>query len=354
MEVREIKSLDGFEALWRDWDAAFDADPHASVFMSWDWLRGWLEVTRHSWVVLAARENATSPWIGFLPLSLRGSRSALRIDHVREIHMAGHPTADYTGFVCGSTDRPRVVASLARYVARNMAWDRLRFEEVNDPDLAQFIAHMPGDAAIRQSQGTACPRVNLPATWDACLKSLSSATRQSLKKRLKHAAAAFRVARFDGRNDARMIDSLIRMALQRTRDDLDPNTGILGGMLKRCAGAGRAHMLMLYHEDTPVAGVASLIDRKDRSFGLYVTSFDERFAEYSPGRVAVALAIRDAIEAGMKVFDFLRGEEPYKFQFGGVSRHNRTLVIERPTLQAALRRGLSGVREQLRMLRDSA
>ena len=207
---------------------------------------------------------------------------------------------------------------------------------------------------MRHLQGTACPRMPLPASWDAFLKSLSSCTRQSLKKRLKHAAALFRITRLDGRDDALMIDHLIYMAARRTRDDLDPNTALLGSMLKRCAATGQVHMLMLWKDDAPVAGVASLIDRKERSFGLYVTSFDEGFAQYSPGRVAVALSIRDAIEAGMNVFDFLRGEEPYKFQFGGVSRHNRTLIIERPTLQAALRRSLSGVREQLRMLRDSA
>ena len=45
----------------------------------------------------------------------------------------------------------------------------------------------------------------------------------------------------------------------------------------------------------------------------------------------------------LTTFDFLRGEEPYKFQ------HNRTLIIERPTLQAALRRGISEVRDSLRI-----
>ena len=74
----------------------------------------------------------------------------------------------------------------------------------------------------------------------------------------------------------------------------------------------------------------------------------------SVGAVAVALAIRDAIGMGMRVFDFLRGEESYKFQFGGVTHHNQTLVIERPTLQAALRRSISSVRKQLRSLRKSA
>jgi CelD/BcsL family acetyltransferase involved in cellulose biosynthesis len=117
-------------------------------------------------------------------------------------------------------------------------------------------------------------------------------------------------------------------------------------MLRRCAEADLARMLMLWKGVTPVAGVASLVNRKRRSMCLYVTSFDEAFSPLSPGRVTVAL---DAIGQGMTEFDFLRGEEPYKFQFGAVSRHNRTLIVERPTLQAAVRRAITGVRETLRI-----
>jgi CelD/BcsL family acetyltransferase involved in cellulose biosynthesis len=136
-----------------------------------------------------------------------------------------------------------------------------------------------------------------------------------------------------------MIDPLIEMAICRTRAQPDPHTWRLHSMLRQCARAGLAHVVMLLDGHTPVAGAAALINRKDRSLGLYLTAFDECYAQCSPGRVVISAMIRDAIDMKMRVFDFLRGEEPYKMQFGGVSRHNRTLIIERPTLQAALRRG---------------
>jgi len=36
----------------------------------------------------------------------------------------------------------------------------------------------------------------------------------------------------------------------------------------------------------------------------------------APGIVLLAHVIRDAIDRGFPVFDFLRGEEPYKYGFG--------------------------------------
>jgi CelD/BcsL family acetyltransferase involved in cellulose biosynthesis len=349
MQVQEIESIDEFERLRPAWDDVFAADAHASVFMSWAWLRGWFDVTPHPWTVLAAREDERSPWLGFLPVSFRGSRSALRIDHVRELHMAGEPAADCTGFVCRDGAERTVIPALADYVVRELPWERLRFEEVHDPRMALFTERLTGEASVLQQQGTPCPRMNLPATWEAFMASLSYSTRQSLRKRIKKAEREFRITHLDGRNDEMMIDALIEMALRRMREQPDPHTWRLHSMLRRCAMAGSAWMVMLWRDGTPVAGAGALIDRKESSLGLYVTAFDEGFADYSPGRVATALAIRGAIGMGMKVFDFLRGEEPYKLQFGAVSRHNRIVLAERPTLQTALRKGLSGLRERLRI-----
>lgn len=348
MQVRQIETMAEFESLRSDWNAAFAADPCASVFMSWDWLRGWLEIAPDDWCVLAARESMFSRWIGFLPLIQRGSRHALRFDQVRELRMAGEPAADYTGFVCPAGAQRRVLHALANHLATELAWDKLRFEEVRDPRLPEFLDGLPVGINVLDHQGTGCPRMALPATWEQYLRGLSSATRQSLRRRLREAEGRFIVQRSDAGGPAHlMVDALIDMAEHRTREHPDPHTWRLAAPLKRCADAGLAKLLTLRHDGEPAACVAMLLDAKDRSCGVWVTSFNERFAEFSPGRVAVALAIRDAIAEGWTWFDFMRGQESYKFQFGASNVHSRTVMMQRSTLQATLRRGLHGVREAL-------
>ena len=43
--------------------------------------------------------------------------------------------------------------------------------------------------------------------------------------------------------------------------------------------------------------------------------------ELSPGWVLLAYVIQWCCENGRYEFDFMRGDEEYKYRFGGVSRH---------------------------------
>ena len=52
---------------------------------------------------------------------------------------------------------------------------------------------------------------------------------------------------------------------------------------------------------------------------LYNSGFDvQRFAHLSPGNVLISYSIHHAIKLGRIRYDFLRGNEVYKFRFGAV------------------------------------
>ncbi|MFY7954449.1 MAG: GNAT family N-acetyltransferase, partial [Armatimonadaceae bacterium] len=62
----------------------------------------------------------------------------------------------------------------------------------------------------------------------------------------------------------------------------------------------------------------------------YLGGFDPDFAKFSPGTVLTAHAIRYAIENDRSSrFDFLRGNESYKYKWGAVDRHNVRLALVR-------------------------
>ncbi|RME42331.1 MAG: GNAT family N-acetyltransferase, partial [Caldilineae bacterium] len=72
MQVRKIERLEDFIALRQNWEAVYAADPHAHIFVSWLWLRGWFQIASPRWFILAARPDAASPYVAFLPLQWRG------------------------------------------------------------------------------------------------------------------------------------------------------------------------------------------------------------------------------------------------------------------------------------------
>ena len=57
----------------------------------------------------------------------------------------------------------------------------------------------------------------------------------------------------------------------------------------------------------------------DGTVGLYNSGFAPERAALSPGVVLLAHLVRDAIGRGRKKFDFLRGEERYKYEFEPVA-----------------------------------
>ena len=80
------------------------------------------------------------------------------------------------------------------------------------------------------------------------------------------------------------------------------------------AAAGWARLWFLAWEGTPIASFLCL--EYGESVGLNNAGFDPVRARLAPGIVLLAHVIRHAIERGIPAFDFLRGEEPYKYAFG--------------------------------------
>jgi CelD/BcsL family acetyltransferase involved in cellulose biosynthesis len=76
----------------------------------------------------------------------------------------------------------------------------------------------------------------------------------------------------------------------------------------------------LWFLDTAAGPIASFVTIEwDGTVGLYNSGFAPERAALSPGVVLLAQLIRDAIARGCRRFDFLRGEERYKYEFEPVA-----------------------------------
>jgi CelD/BcsL family acetyltransferase involved in cellulose biosynthesis len=61
-------------------------------------------------------------------------------------------------------------------------------------------------------------------------------------------------------------------------------------------------------------------DYRNRLWG-YNSGVDRRFIELSPGWVLLAYTLQWAADQGRTAFDFMRGNEEYKYRFGAVNGH---------------------------------
>lgn len=76
-----------------------------------------------------------------------------------------------------------------------------------------------------------------------------------------------------------------------------------------------------------VAGGVGACD--EDGFYLYNAAFDHAHGDASPGVVLTAALIEDCIERGLARFDFLKGDEAYKFRLGASERPLATVRVDR-------------------------
>jgi CelD/BcsL family acetyltransferase involved in cellulose biosynthesis len=175
-----------------------------------------------------------------------------------------------------------------------------------------------------------CPVIDLPPTWDEYLARLDKKTRHEIRRKLRRAEGSEARTALTIRG-AEAVDEFLRlMAFDRAKADF--LTPAMADQFRAIAAAGQEagilELAFLELEGRNVAGYFNFVCQN--RVWVYNSGMDPDFSAFSPGWVLLAGLIRRAIEAGCSAFDFMRGDEPYKFQWGGVGERVVRLLIRRP------------------------
>jgi CelD/BcsL family acetyltransferase involved in cellulose biosynthesis len=338
MEVGFINNEHAFDDLKSAWDAAYTADYHAQIFLSWPWLRGLVQsFSSNNWLVLACKPNNNSSYIGFFPLRMENVTHSHRLGQIRKLHMAGNPFADYTGFVCLPQSEEKVIATFAMFIQRQLKWERFLLKDVADPRLDVFLRYFSRKKyIIQETDSTSCPYIHLPDSWSQYEENfISSSLRKNIKKytRKMSKLSNFRISHIQQSNFELQVNTLLSLWQSRWGKKPEYILNRYREIFRRCFENNHLWLPILWDGTTPISGMASFVDYQKRVFSNYINAFNAEYAKISPGTVIVGYGIRYAIENGFKVFDFLRGKEEYKFSFGAKERFSRNLTITRRSIQ---------------------
>ena len=187
---------------------------------------------------------------------------------------------------------------------------------------------------FRESVHEVCPVIPLPDSFAAYLDSIDSKQRREIKRKLRRAAGAEAELVIIGSEDD--IDSavtdfldLMQKSTFEKRDWL--NDGRRAVFYETAHAAQKAGTLQLLFIEVRGKKAAALFnfDYKDRIW-VYNSGLDPAlFGALSLGVVITAKAIEYAIENGRTTFDFLRGNETYKYRFGAHDTTIYRLQLER-------------------------
>lgn len=349
MKITRITNLKDFQTIRTDWDAVYKADSLAQFFLSWVWLSGWFQILSDPWLVLAARSNDDSSYVAFFPLILTQEQNQDG-EIYRKLCMGGNRMADYTGLICVPGYEETVISAFAEYIKNQLNWSTFHLENIldTDPRMALFINNFAGEDFERQRSRVSnkdgidnyiCPYLSLPETWEQYLQDvLSLKMRRNVRRfmRTVENSDEFRITQTTADNLEKHIKILIHLWQARWQEKKGEQcqqiTGFLGRILRHCFENNCLYFPVLWHGDIPVGAIACWIDSDKQSMLFYITGRDDRFNNPAPGIILNAYGIQYAIEQGFKTYEFLRGNEPYKFSFGTQERLIKHIVIKRKFL----------------------
>lgn len=349
MKIARIHHFKDFKAIRTDWDAVYKADSRAQFFLSWVWLSGWFQIVSDPWLVLAAQPDDESAYVAFFPLILTKEQNQDGQISLK-LCMGGNRMADYTGLICVPGYEETVISAFADYIENKLDWSTFHLENIidTDPRIALLIGHFSGDQFEKQRYRVSnkdgidnyiCPYLSLPETWERYLQDvLSLKMRRNVRRfmRTVENSDEFRITQTTADNLEQHIQILIDLWKARWQDKKGEQcqqiTRFLGRILKHCFGNNCLYFPVLWQGDIPVGAIACWIDSDKKSMLFYITGRDDRFNNPAPGIILNAYGIKYAIEHGFKTYDFLRGNEPYKFSFGTQERLIKHIVIKRKAL----------------------
>ncbi|MGH9211584.1 MAG: GNAT family N-acetyltransferase [Acidimicrobiales bacterium] len=333
--VELVDDLAAFDALRAEWDPALEDSHDPNVFLTWDWLRTWWQhfgepdqnATLH---VVVVRDD--DGLVAAAPLYRVVERAGpLRAVVLRPI---SYDAGDYGGIVLARRIDEAVdvvLAHLGGQIRRGVGTIHLSRLTTDSRFLARLRARLAATGAARGLVAAetpldgACPFADVSGEYD-------------LRKHLKKHKIRQRLRRISEKHDvdfvwytAATLDEGLRRFVDVHQTRWRGREGELQGqmadarheafLMDAIRAMDRENRLRLLTLNADGGTVAAELDFEfARRVYMFKSAFDPGFSDFSPGQLLTYRAFEDGIGRGVAVFDFLRGDHPYKRRWADQDR----------------------------------
>jgi CelD/BcsL family acetyltransferase involved in cellulose biosynthesis len=339
-----IERVSSFAQAHDLWLKLLEADPHPTFFSTPAWLQTWWQHHQagRELLLLAVRQGAQP--VGFAPLMLEpvpgGGRSVLFL---------GSGLSDYADMLVDEAraDRRAIVFAVLDYLAEHFRGALFDLQEIpeHSPTLGLIQAWLKerGLPSVTLQQDV-CPIITLPEEAEQYHKQLRKSFLMDLRRgdrRLRERGEVVIVDHITPPagdwTDLKEQMSDLQSQRMRTKGEVPLWQGPLGAFVKDVLAAAdqveKLRLTGLYLDGKLIAYELCFLHHT--TIYAWSRAFDEEYRNTGPGKIALLHLLETGIAQGYKVFDLLRGEEPYKELWtNGQVRNFRVVFVVKPSLGA--------------------
>lgn len=319
------------------WNSLVEQSIADTPFSRYEYLSEWWktlgggEWEQATLVLVSAAEN--DQFVGIAPLFITeydGQQALMLIGSIE--------ISDYLDLIVRPDDLPRFLSGLLDFLVASPAGNWSAIDWYNLPDSSPTLAALKAESERRgwtyhEEIYHPTPRIPLNGSFDEYLSRLDKKQRHEIRRKMRRAAESGRVRFYvvDKEADIRTeLDAFFHLMIQ------DPNKAMFLRDAMRDQMSSTIHtaheqgyLWLGFLEVDRVKVAASLnFDYKNKLWG-YNSGVSRTHMELSPGWVLLAHTIQWCCENRRYEFDFMRGDEEYKYRFGGVNKYVMRAKVNR-------------------------
>jgi len=318
MKIERIVSLEGLRRIQEKWDNLLFSSEHKNVFLTQEWFVSWWKYfSDNASLEVLVFQDMNKHLIGIAPLMMKNKTLQF---------IASQEVSDYCDFITKKETRKQFYEDLLNYMMLNYS-DTEGIELINVDQSSPTLIFLP---QLAENYGFTCtcreievaPILTLPSSYESYLEQLVKKSRNELKRKLKRmkSLAKIRTLKITEPQELKVRTEDFIKLHQHSSDakarfwQKEGMNDFFRELIYRFSLKGWVELNLLLDEDKVIAALLnfSFLDR----IYFYNSTFDRKYAWFSPGLFLFHQSLKEAIQERKREADFLRGDERYKYNFG--------------------------------------
>jgi CelD/BcsL family acetyltransferase involved in cellulose biosynthesis len=340
MHIIVVRTCEALNQLADEWNTLLDSSASHVPFLRHEFISTWWQTlgggewpAGEIYVLLGQDENKKLVGIApfFLTLNQTGEKVLMLLGSIE--------IADYLDLIARPEDLPAFIEAVMDFLDSEQSpdWRVLDLYNLleNSPSLPAILisANRRGlNCSVEQLQH--CPYISLPGDWETYLAGIHKKQRHEIRRKMRRLETQELPYRWyfvthESTLDAE-IDAFIALMAQDAEKErflTDVMRSQLQASIHAAFKAGWLQLAFVEIDGQKAAGYLNF------DFGnhiwVYNSGLNYALGELSPGWVLLGYLLQWAIENGRSAFDFMRGDEDYKYRFGATDRHIQRVTIWR-------------------------
>lgn len=336
MKIVEEKDERIFDRIETDWKKLQERCPNSTPFQTWEWNSIWWRhfgSRKRLKLLLFYKDDSTL--VGIAPLYTSWHLNL----PMRRLAWIGTGSSDYLELLADPEHKAMVSKALLKMLNRGLrGWDIADLQQMREENHLRDAANQSEtNSTYSNMPMEPCPYLPLHSSWEETTKGLGKKMRSNIRYYERLLLKNYADSHFFCADKSTLDEGMTAFfALHQSRWNARWLPGVLGGKKVQAfhreaaelfldRGWLRLHLLKV--DETLRAALYCF--RYHHKTYYYLGGFSLELSKYSLGTLLTAKAIQQAISDGCTEFDFLRGDEAYKYKWTSSERWNHRLLILR-------------------------